>query len=88
MGASVVTEQGGAPQMITDKELMAAKPREQPYKLSDGLGLYVEVKPNGSKLWRLKYRYAGRLAAKVAGNDWGVYTGTPFRMMVTTNDAR
>ncbi len=58
--------------MLTDKELKAAKPREKPYKLSDGLGLYVEVKPNGSKLWRLKYRYVGRLATKVAGNDWGV----------------
>ncbi len=46
--------------MLTDKELKAAKPREKPYKLSDGLGLYVEVKPNGSKLWRLKYRYEGK----------------------------
>ncbi len=79
---------GWCPQMLTDKELKAAKQREKPYKLCDGFGLYVEVKPNGSKLWRLKCRYVGRLAAIIAGNDWGVYTGTPFRKMVTTNDAR
>ena len=62
--------------MLTDKELKAAKPREKPYKLSDGLGLYVEVKPNGSKLWRLKCRYVGRLAAIVAGMI-GVFIQVP-----------
>lgn len=35
----------------------SAKPREQDYKLSDGEGLYLLVRPNGSKLWRLNYRY-------------------------------
>jgi integrase len=34
-----------------------AKPREKPYKLSDGHGLYLEVAPNGSRYWRLKYRF-------------------------------
>ena len=46
--------------MLTDKEIKAAKPREKPYKLSDGLGLYLEVQPNGSKLWRMKYRFEGK----------------------------
>jgi integrase len=46
--------------MLTDKAIKAAKPREKPYKLSDGLGLYLEVIPNGSRLWRWKYRYEGR----------------------------
>jgi len=46
--------------MLTDKEIKAAKPRDKTYKLSDGLGMYLEVKSNGSKLWRLKYRYEGR----------------------------
>ncbi|MGH1397651.1 MAG: tyrosine-type recombinase/integrase [Alphaproteobacteria bacterium] len=27
------------------------------YKMSDGGGLYLEVTPKGSKLWRLKYRF-------------------------------
>jgi integrase len=36
------------------------KPAEKPYKMFDGRGLYLEVYPNGSKLWRIKYRLAGR----------------------------
>ena len=34
-----------------------AKPKDKPYKLSDGKGLNLEVRPNGSKYWRLSYRY-------------------------------
>ncbi|WBO21578.1 tyrosine-type recombinase/integrase [Sphingomonas abietis] len=35
----------------------SAKPRDADYKLSDGGGLYLLVRPNGAKLWRLNYRY-------------------------------
>ena len=35
-------------------------PRDKAYKLSDGRGLFLLVKPNGSKLWRWKYRYGGK----------------------------
>ncbi len=45
---------------LTDSALKAAKPREKPYKLADGEGLYLEVMPTGSKLWRLKYRHLGK----------------------------
>jgi integrase len=34
-----------------------AKPQARDYKLSDGGGLYLLVRPNGAKLWRLNYRY-------------------------------
>ena len=34
-----------------------AKPKDRDYKLSDGGGLYLLVRPNGAKLWRLNYRY-------------------------------
>jgi integrase len=37
-----------------------AKPRETPYKLSDGNGLHLLVQPNGSKLWRFRYRFGGK----------------------------
>lgn len=37
-----------------------AKPTERDYKLSDGEGLYLLVKANGGKLWRLNYRYLGK----------------------------
>ena len=36
------------------------KPSEKPYKLFDSNGLHLLVKPNGSKLWRLKYRFYGK----------------------------
>lgn len=41
---------------LTDTACKAAKPKDKPYKLSDGGGMYLEVLPHGSKLWRLKYR--------------------------------
>lgn len=37
-----------------------AKPGEKPLKLADGRGLYLLVRPNGSKLWRFNYRYGGK----------------------------
>lgn len=41
-----------------DSESLAAlKPRDKPYKVGAGHGLYLEVRPNGSKLWRLKYYF-------------------------------
>jgi integrase len=46
--------------MLSDKAIQAAKARERPYKLADGGGLTLLVKPNGSKLWRFRYRYDGR----------------------------
>jgi hypothetical protein len=46
--------------MLTDSKAKAAKPAEKPFKLSDSGGLYLQVQPNGSKYWRLKYRYLGK----------------------------
>lgn len=43
---------------LTDIQIRSAKPKEKPYKLSDGGGLYVEVTPGGTKLWRMKVRQA------------------------------
>ena len=40
---------------LTDLQIKAAKPKEKPYKLTDGEGLYLLVKPDGAKLWRLDY---------------------------------
>lgn len=46
--------------MLTDAKIKAARPTEKPYKLADGEGLYLLVNPTGSRLWRFKYRYAGK----------------------------
>ena len=45
---------------LTDVEIRQAKGRAAPFKLSDAGGLFLQITPSGSKLWRLKYRYAGR----------------------------
>ena len=44
---------------ITDNLCKSAAPRGKPYKIFDSRGLFMIVMPNGSKYWRLKYRYAG-----------------------------
>jgi integrase len=46
--------------MLTATRIRAAKPRQKPYKIPDGRGLYLLVSPTGGRLWRLRYRYAGR----------------------------
>ena len=46
--------------LITDVALRKAKPQDKPYKIAAGNGLYLLVKPIGSKLWRWKYRIAGK----------------------------
>lgn len=37
-----------------------AKARDKAYKLTDGGGLYLHIQPNGSKLWRMKFRHLGK----------------------------
>ena len=37
-----------------------AGPKEKPYTLSDGDGLHLFVRPNGSKWWRFRYQFGGK----------------------------
>lgn len=46
--------------LLTDLKLRSAKPTDRDYKLSDGGGLFLLVKPTGGKLWRWKYRLQGK----------------------------
>lgn len=45
---------------LSDMVVRNARPSQRDFKLSDGGGLYLLVQPNGSKLWKLKYRYDGK----------------------------
>ncbi|MDO9101574.1 MAG: Arm DNA-binding domain-containing protein [Candidatus Nitrotoga sp.] len=45
---------------LTDVAIKKAKPEAKSYKMADGGGMYLEVMPNGSKYWRLKYRFGGK----------------------------
>jgi integrase len=46
--------------VLSDFAVRKTAPRERPYKLTDGGGLHLLVKPNGKKYWRFKYRHAGK----------------------------
>lgn len=45
---------------LTDVKIRQVKATDKALKLADAAGLYLEVKPNGSKLWRYRYRIGGR----------------------------
>jgi integrase len=45
---------------LTENQAKNAKPQERAYKLADSEGLFLFVQPNGAKLWRMKYRFAGK----------------------------
>ena len=42
---------------LTDKAVQAIQPKEKQQALSDGDGLTLIIKPNGTKLWWLRYRF-------------------------------
>ena len=44
---------------LTDVQSRTAKPKDKPYKLADGGGLYMLVNTDGAKYWRMDYRFAG-----------------------------
>lgn len=45
--------------LLIDIKVKATKPHTINIKLFDGGGLFLRIKPSGSKLWRLKYRFGG-----------------------------
>lgn len=45
---------------LTDTAIRNAKPDLKPYKQADEKGLFLLIHPNGSKYWRLKYRFGGK----------------------------
>jgi integrase len=53
---------------LTEVAIRNARPREKPYPLTDGAGLYLLVNPNGSKWWRFRFRF-GRKDVVVAGKN-------------------
>ena len=53
---------------LTDVRCRSVKPGARPQKLSDGEGLFLLVQPNGSKLWRLAYRFLGKQKALALGS--------------------
>ena len=58
MAVLVAINGGVGTNRLTDARCRAARSGPGIRKLADGKGSYLAVMPNGSKLWRLKYRFA------------------------------
>lgn len=46
--------------LLTDTKIRNTKPTDKEAKLSDEKGLFLLIHPNGSKYWRMKYRFDGK----------------------------
>ncbi|MHA6879687.1 tyrosine-type recombinase/integrase [Ralstonia pseudosolanacearum] len=53
---------------LTPTRINNAKPKEQPYKLTDGGGLFILVHPGGSKAWRYQYMFSGKRRSVLIGS--------------------
>lgn len=61
---------------LTDTKLRNLKPPERPTRIFDGDGLYIELRPNGGKWWRFKYRFDG----KENSLSFGTYPDVPLAL--------
>lgn len=68
--------------MLTDVQIRAIKPAKKIQCVTDEKGLYLEVRPNGARYWRLKYRHAGRENRL----SMGVYPDTTLKAARSARD--
>ena len=45
---------------LSDLQIRKAKQQDKPYRLSDGLGLFLQIQPTGTKLWQMRYQFMGK----------------------------
>lgn len=53
---------------LNDIQIRKLRPTEKAYRKADGEGLFIEIKPNGSKLWKMAYRFEGKQKLLSFGN--------------------
>ena len=56
-----------AKEKLTELAIKQAKSKNKQYKLSDGGGLFLLVHPNGSKYWRVDYRFGDKRKSSSLG---------------------
>ena len=61
---------------LSDTAIKNAKATDKPYKIPDEKNMYLLVQPNGSKYFRLKYRFAGKEKMLALG---GIYPDTSLK---------
>lgn len=69
---------------LTDAKIRNTKAIDNPVKLADSRGLYLEVRPSGAKLWRYRYRIAGKENVFAIGE----YLGDKRVGHISLDDAR
>lgn len=52
---------------LTARQIEQAKPKDKPYKLTDGAGLYLYIAPTGLKSWRKNHTHAGKQKTATLG---------------------
>ena len=57
-----------ASDLLSDRACQAAKPTEKIYYLADGNGLRLQVRPNGSRYWMLRFTLAGKEGTLLIGS--------------------
>ena len=45
---------------LTELEIKNAKPEDKAYRMPDGDGLYLDVRPTGKSYWRMRYNFEGK----------------------------
>lgn len=71
---------------LTDVKIRQARAADRPLKLTDGGGLFLEVRPTGSKLWRYRYRIAGKENVYAIGEYPAVSLGDARRLRDEARD--
>lgn len=69
--------------LLSDTRIKQAKPSERPQRLADERGLYLLVNPDGSRWWRLDYRFDGKRKTL----SLGVYPDVPLKLARERRDA-
>jgi len=54
--------------MLNDSQIINFKPKDKLYRVSDSHGLCIEINPNGSKLWRHRYRFNNKATMIALGS--------------------
>ncbi|HFP7858218.1 DUF4102 domain-containing protein [Morganella morganii subsp. morganii] len=67
---------------FTNQKIASLNTKDKAYKFSVGKGLYLLVKPNGAKYWRMKYRIDG----KEKSLSFGVYPDTSIEQAIQLRD--
>ncbi len=63
---------------LTNTKVANAKPRPKEYNLADGRGLYLRVKPNGTRSW--VFNYQAPFTKKRSNISFGVYPGVSIAL--------